>query len=141
MNWRLHRKLPGMQKAGGGRYSLGAEAKGKSWADCATGTSPLMQMPVLILSSVLWTNKSDAELNGPLQRNAPPSWPPSSPPPTPPSPKPLPHTLQALFHPLNALCCVQVLKISHCYHSGSFTAFFICSIISQSSCSFQSGGL
>lgn len=102
---RLHRKPPGMQEAGGGREALGAEAEGRSRADCATGTSLLVQMLVLILSSVLWTNKSDAELNGPLQGNAPPSWP--RPLPTAPSPKPLPHTLQALFHPLNALCSVR----------------------------------
>lgn len=45
------------------------------------------------------------------------------------------------FIHLTHCALAQVLTISHYYRSGSFTAFFICSIISQSSCSFRSGGL
>lgn len=61
-----------------------------------------MQMLILIMPSVLGANTLDAELNSPSRET--PHPPPH--PPTLPSPKPLPSTLQALFHPLNALCSV-----------------------------------
>ena len=95
-----------MQKVGSRRPLLQAEAERKGLGGPEVGTCVLMQMLILIIPSVLGTNTLDPKLNSPLQRNSPPSSPASSPPPTLPSPKPLPHMLQALFHPLNALCSV-----------------------------------
>lgn len=64
-----------------------------------------MQIPGSVTPSELYANMLDVGFKSPLRRDAPPSChvPPSA---GLPSPKPLPHTLQALFHPLNALCSV-----------------------------------